>query len=158
MSTRGWGNPTVYDQILCYMVEAGEETREIPTVGYWQEPNGTQPAPDGTEGSCSEPGGNNTIVVFATDETDVMAVTLKELIEEQRKNPLGRILTDQQGDTGKPLKLDHNGCIVRRSSLDGSLQNVVSCSPRQHILHLSRYPRLAGHPGDTRVYYNVRRR
>lgn len=124
------------DEIPCYMVEAGEVTRESPTAGCWEEPNAKQLAPTDTAGSCPEGGVKNTIEVLATEETDLMPVTIQGSIEEQEIDALRRIITDQLGDTGKTSKLGHNGCIVRRSSVDGSLQKVVPRSPRQRILYL----------------------
>lgn len=132
----------MYDEIPCYMVERGKATRKIRTVCRWEERNGKTISPTGSEGSSPAARGKDRIAVLAMEETDVVPVTNQELIEEQGNDPLGKILTEQLGETGKPFKLDQNGHIVRRSWLEGSLQKKIPRSLRQRILYLPHNPRL----------------
>lgn len=78
--------------------------------------------------------------VLTLEETEVMTLTISDLIAEQFKDPVRKTIEDQVVETGKPFGLDQNVCTLRRSSLDGSLQKVVRIAPRQTLLHLRQHP------------------
>lgn len=61
------------------------------------------------------------------------------------------------GDSGSEFDYDHYGFLVRKSKLDCALQRVVPSALKSRLLYLSHYPRLAGHPGGTRLYLTLRR-
>ncbi|CAN8075930.1 unnamed protein product [Agarophyton chilense] len=94
--------------------------------------------------------------ILAQEETNVMPVTREEFLREQAQDAYCRTLADQIGFKGSPFDVDHNGYIVRRSTLDGSLQKVVPKALRPRFLYLAHYPRLSGHLGATRMYYTLR--
>ena len=97
------------------------------------------------------------VTAFAVEEKEVMPVTVEELIAEQAKDEYCRSVAESVGKRSSSFAYDRNGVLVRKSRLDGTLQKVVPESLRARILYLSHYPRLAGHPGGTRMYYTMRR-
>ena len=52
---------------------------------------------------------------------------------------------------------ESDGLICRKSVLDGRRQIVVPKKLREHVLALAHLPRLAAHPGSSRMYQNLRR-
>jgi transposase InsO family protein len=53
---------------------------------------------------------------------------------------------------------DDQGLLVRKAPLDGVRQIVVPAVLRPRLLHLEHFPKVAGHPGTTRMFRSLRRR
>jgi Integrase zinc binding domain len=54
--------------------------------------------------------------------------------------------------------VDDHGLLVRRAHLDGSRQIVIPAVLRSRLLHLEHFPKVAGHPGMTRMFRSMRKR
>jgi Integrase zinc binding domain len=53
--------------------------------------------------------------------------------------------------------VDDRGLIVRLDPKTGRTQICIPKSLRERIMTLGHYPQIAGHPGGTRMYQNIRR-
>jgi Integrase zinc binding domain len=96
-------------------------------------------------------------MAYAADEVLPQALQLEELIAEQAQDVECREFADL---CGQNTVFDHNdaGLLVLKAPLDGSEQIVVPAALRPRLLHLEQYPRVAGHPGVSRMFRSLRRR
>jgi hypothetical protein len=96
-------------------------------------------------------------MAYAADEVLPKTLQLEELIAEQAQDAECREFADL---CGQNTVFDHNdeGLLVRKAPLDGSEQIVVPATLRPRLLHLEHYPRVAGHPGVSRMFRSLRRR
>lgn len=85
-----------------------------------------------------------------------MKINMGEFLEAQRTDALCQELAYHQGRKESHFRLDHHDFIVGRSSLYRALQKVVPERLRKRLLYLVNFPRLAGHPRSTRMYYTLR--
>jgi Integrase zinc binding domain len=90
------------------------------------------------------------------DEVLPLALQLDETRREQAADPWCRTLISSR-DAYSLFDLNDTGIVVRKAPLDGAEQIVVPPSLRPRILHLEHFPRVAGHPGVTRMFRSIRR-
>ena len=112
-------------------------------TGYWYDDEVTEGIP--------------AVLTMAREETNVMPISLAEFLHERATDPFCQAVAQQVGTWKSKLDYDRYGLLVRKSPLEGALQRVVPKSLLDRLLYLSHYPRLAGHPGGTRMYYTLRR-
>jgi Integrase zinc binding domain len=95
-------------------------------------------------------------MAYAADDVLLQTVQLEELIAEQAQDAECREFSDLFGQN---TVLYHNdeGLLVRKAPLNGSEQIVVLAALRPRLLHLEHYPRVAGHPGVSRMFCALRR-
>lgn len=72
--------------------------------------------------------------------------TLVTLIREQQKEVFCQTTTAQIGHANSTFSYNSVRLLVRRSTVDGAIQIVVSQSLGQRILRVSYYPPIAGYP------------
>ena len=86
-------------------------------------------------------------------------LTIEEIAEEQRVDYFCQtVLARQSESRDSTFFEDHQGVLKRRHSLDPNIVQVVV--PRTlcaRLLSLCHIPAIAGHPGQTRMYYALRR-
>ena len=84
--------------------------------------------------------------VFALRETDqnVMPITVDEFLQAQAEDNFCQSKANSVGEPGSQFDYDQYGFLVRKSTLDGSLQRVVPRSLRARVLYLGHYPALSG--------------
>ena len=82
---------------------------------------------------------------------------MEEFLLEQAEDPFCRAAAETVGNPDSRYDVDRYGFLVHKSPLDGTLQRVVPKRLRAKILFLAHHPRLAGHPGGTKIYYTLRR-
>ncbi|CDF40922.1 unnamed protein product [Chondrus crispus] len=104
-----------------------------------------------------DPGRAEHAFAVIPEERDVSSVTVEEFLREQAEDPFCRAAAETVGNPDSRYDVDRYGFVVRKSPLDGTLQRVVPKRLRAKILYLAHHPRLAGHPGGTRMYYTLRR-
>jgi hypothetical protein len=96
-------------------------------------------------------------VVAVTEEVLPQALQTEELIREQTRDKEGKAFAALAG-SDNIFDYDDEGLLVRLAQLDGMRQIVVPASLRPRLLHLEHFPRVAGHPGSTRMFRSLRRR
>ncbi|CDF39905.1 unnamed protein product [Chondrus crispus] len=134
----------VDDEVPCFAVQWQEEEHN-PRQGtvHWETP--------------VDPGRVEHAFAVIPEERDVSPVTVEEFLREQAEDPFCRAAAETVGNPDSRYDVDRYGFVVRKSPLDGTLQRVVPKRLRAKILYLAHHPRLAGHPGGTRMYYTLRR-
>lgn len=98
-------------------------------------------------------------VLAATTQTEdvlPLALQLEEIRREQAADPWCRTLISSC-DADSLFDLNDAGILVRKAPLDGVEQIVVPPTLRPRLLHLEHFPRVAGHPGVTRMFRSLRR-
>jgi RNase H-like domain found in reverse transcriptase/Integrase zinc binding domain/Integrase core domain len=90
------------------------------------------------------------------DEVLPLALQLEEIRHEQAADTWCRTLILSR-DAYSLFDLNAAGILVRKAPLDKAEQIVVPPSLRHRILHFEHFPRVAGHPGVTRMFRSIRR-
>jgi hypothetical protein len=93
-------------------------------------------------------------MAYAAEEVLPQILQLEDLIAEQAQDAECREFADL---CGQNTVFDHNyaGLLVRNAPLDGSEHIVVQAALRPRLLHLEHYPRVAGHPGVSRMFRSL---
>ena len=88
-----------------------------------------------------------------------LPITRDELIEAQREDAFCQTILTRQSETQDAAFFEgHDGLLRRRNPHDEErTQIVVPASLRPWLLELTHHHVLAGHPGQTRMYYTLRR-
>ena len=84
-------------------------------------------------------------------------VAPEEFLAAQKDDAYCRDTAQTVGQPGSAFNFDRDGILVRRSTLDGSIQKVVPDSLRSTILSLAHDSPAAGHPGAIKMYETMRR-
>lgn len=84
------------------------------------------------------------------------ASTLEEFLEAQTDERFCREQSESVGDPQSCFDYDQHGILARKAKLIGALQKVVPESLSHRLLHIAYYPVLAGHPGETQMYYTLK--
>lgn len=87
----------------------------------------------------------------------VQLLSIAEFVEAQRADSLCGRLTATAGEPGTQFDTNKNGILVRRASIDGSIQKFVSVKLRQVVLYDAQNPVAAAYPGSRRTYDPLRR-
>ena len=128
--------------MICAAMARGEQNSRQGTV-HWENP--------------VDPGEAEHAFVVTPEERDVSSVTVEEFLRKQAEVPFCRVAAETVGNPYSRFDVDQYGFLVRKYSFGGTLQPVVLQRLRAKILYLAHHPRLAGHPGGTRMYYTLRR-
>ena len=92
------------------------------------------------------------------EDSNFEPITVDELVREQSKDEFciskRKDLTD---NWYSPFKEDESGLLIRVSNLDGAQQIVIPRTLRNRLLHISHYPKQAGHPGGRKMFYTMRK-
>ena len=88
-------------------------------------------------------------------ERDAAYILVEEFLPVQAEDAFCRLATVTVGTPNSKFDIDRYVFLVRRSPLDETLQRVVPTRLRPRVLYLAHHPRLAGHPGATRMYYTL---
>ncbi|CAN8070204.1 unnamed protein product [Agarophyton chilense] len=145
LNTSGLETEPVDDDIPCFLVSSHQNGTGEHLEGCWDLPE---------EGALRNT--DMATQILAIEETNVMPVTREEFLREKAQDAYCRTLADQIRFKGSLLDVDHIGYIMRRSTLDGSLQKVVPKALHTRVLYLAHYSQLSGHPGATRMYYTLK--
>ena len=98
--------------------------------------------------------------ITATTEAEVTEplapLSLEEICGEQMKDDLCKKLRRRGGNDPRYVENRH-GILCRRSPLDNLEQIVLPEALRRPALLLAHYPRIAGHPGGSRMFQILRR-
>ena len=88
----------------------------------------------------------------------VSALTLEEILEEQRKDAYVQHITKliEQNEI-KIYKINEQGVLVRIYPIDLVEQIFLPKPLRERVLYLAHHTTVAGHPGGTRMYSTLRR-
>ena len=136
----------VDDEVPCFAVQ-------------WQE-EGENPSRRGTVQWVPPPyrsDGDDYALAVTPEERDISPISIEEFLQEQAGDPFCQSAAETVGEPASDYDVDRYGFLVRKSPLDGTLQRVVPKRLRAKVLYLAHHPRLAGHPGGTRMYYTLRR-
>lgn len=104
-------------------------------------------------------------VAIAEDESPELiaegplALTLEELVEAQKADEFSQTVLHRQSERSDSRFFeDHQGLLRRKHPTDPAcLQIVLPETLRPRLLRLAHYAKLAGHPGQTRMYETLRR-
>ena len=80
---------------------------------------------------------------------------MEEFPRNQAEDLFCRGAAETVGTPDARFDVDRYGFLVRKSRIDGTLQQVVPKRLKARILYLAHHPGLGGHPGGTRVYYTL---
>ena len=150
MPTAAGDQRKLEDDIPCLAILPNPmtETDPTPVGGLWD-----------TEGEC--PFVENvkvlTLAEEGGEESDIVPITVEEFLQAQATDSFCQEKAKAVGDSDSQFDYDRYGLLVRKAPLDGALQRVVPKALRARLLYLTHYPRLAGHPGGTRMYLTLRR-
>lgn len=85
-------------------------------------------------------------------------LTIEEILREQQNDSFCiATRARMEKETDIPFIELQNGLLARRAKLDNAEQIVLPKSLQERALYFAHYPVLAGHPGGTRMYHNLRR-
>lgn len=90
-------------------------------------------------------------------EPEITPITTEEFVQAQLRDTFWKSVPSEVGKTATTLHLDRDGVLCTPASLDGSIQRVVPASLKDRVIYLVHYPRLAGHPGETKIYQTLQR-
>ena len=141
--TDGGDTEPVDDEVSCFAVQCDEGSEALLENVHWDLP---QDRPDGCHA-----------LAIAPEESDAASVSVEEFLCAQAEDAFCRFAAETVGTPNSKFDMDRYGFLVWKSPLDGTLQRVVPTRLRPRVLYLSHHPRLAGHPGATRMYYTLRR-
>ena len=96
-------------------------------------------------------------LAITPEERDAASISVREFLRAQAEGAFCRFTAETVGTPNSKFDIDRYKFLVRKSPLDGTLQRVVLTRLRPQVLYLAHHPRLAGHPGATRMYYTLRR-
>ena len=149
LPTEGETKTSIDEEIPCFVVleTTLEETDPISPMGL----AGLFYDPDDQFVECPE------VLALVDNDAPADPIPIEEFLEEQSKDPFCKAKAETVGEANSNFDYDRYGFLVRRSPLDGALQRVVPKSLQARVLHAAHYPRLAGHPGGTRMYLTLRR-
>lgn len=85
------------------------------------------------------------VKVFANVETEVLSITIEELLKKPKRYVSFKEAPATVGHTPFLSDITRDGVLVRRVPLDEALDNIVPINLRARMLYLSHYPRLTGH-------------
>ena len=149
LPTDGDDRRPIEDEIPCFLVSDGTPTLETtnprPLSDIWDE----IPNDDYVE--------NPEVLALSETDPDVTPITTEEFMAAQSNDAFCKTQAGTVGQPGSQYDYDRHGFLVRKSRFDGALQRVVPHSLRARVLYSAHYPRLAGHPGGTRMYMTLRR-
>ncbi|CDF38306.1 unnamed protein product [Chondrus crispus] len=143
LRTDGGDTTPVDDEVSCFVVQSQEGSASLLGKVHWDL---TQDRPDGFY-----------VLAVTPEERDVSSISVANFLREQADDAFCRAAADTVGEPNSKFDVDRYGFLVRKSPLDGTLQRVVPNRLRPRVLYLAHHPRLAGHPGGTRMYYTLRR-
>ena len=85
-------------------------------------------------------------------------LTIEELLEEQKEDEFFQEAPAPLANNPECQYFeDHHGLICRRAQKGNAGQIILPKTLRRQALPLAHYPRLAGHPGGSRMYQTLRR-
>ena len=96
-------------------------------------------------------------VVVKHDEEDFEPIDCEELMKEQQLDVYCQSLLQRMEKIESEYSVDDRGLMVRRDPKTDRTQIYIPESLRERIMTLGHYPQIAGHPGGTRMYQNLRR-
>ena len=83
-------------------------------------------------------------------------LTIKERLEEQKEDEFCQEARARLANNPEcPYFEDHHGLICRRAQKDNAEQIILPKTLRRTALLPGNYPRLAGHPGGSRMYHTA---
>ena len=144
-----------------------EEDDEVIDLPVWDGETPEETFDDDLDETADEPSDvfdfNN---VFDEDGTQPriadtpLPVTRAEVIDAQRTDDFCQTVLARQSETKDSKFFEDEGGILRRKNPHHPEypQIVVPASLRPRILSLAHYHKLAGHPGQSRMYYTMRQR
>ena len=152
-------------EIPCFLVEEDKTCQRSPNPHVSLEQDTSEGSPDtwttddwDDSDPCMAVEEGQGIPQEGPEDVDVSPITIEELILAQAEDDLcKRLRRKLERDSTKRYFEDERGLVVRVSPLDGAKQIVAPESLRQKILYMSHFPRLAGHPGGTRMFNTIRR-
>ena len=99
--------------------------------------------------------------VFLTRRDDMLCpISIDEMLSEQAADEYcqwARREMDRDTQGKSPFAINQHGILIRRSTLDGSLQVVVPLSLRRRLLDIAHFAPTSGHPGRAKLYQTMRR-
>ena len=98
---------------------------------------------------------NPELFALVQEQTNVTPIAVEEFLREQASDPYCKRVAETVRIPGSQFEYNHQGYLLRKSSLDGALQKVVPLSLRSRVLYLSHYPRFSGHPGDIKNFLTL---
>ena len=97
-------------------------------------------------------------LAITPEERDAASISVEEFLSAQAEDAFCRFAAETVGTPTSKFDIDRYSFLVRKSPLDRTLQRVVPTQLRPRVLYLAHHPRLAGHLGETRMYYTLRRK
>ena len=96
--------------------------------------------------------------VLATEVAGHLQPLTREeiLFAQQDDDDVKKLKTKWSLDPKQPYLKNEHGLFCRRAPSDGAIQIVLPVSLRERVLLLAHYPRIAGHPGGSRMYQTLR--
>ena len=138
----------VDDEVPCFVVQVSRQEPDVGPVDIdWALP---------TERSIKNARERPQALAVTPERTDISSLSVEEFIQAQAADEFCIHADRTVGEPGSKYDVDRYGFLVRRSPLDGTLQRVVPKRLRAKVLYLAHHPRLAEHPGETRMYYTLR--
>ena len=139
----------VDDEVSCFVVQVLIQEPDVGPVDIdWAPP---------TERSIKNARERPQALAVTPEQTDVSSLSVEEFIQAQAADEFCIRAARTVGEPGSKYEVDRYGFLVWKSPLDGTLQRVVRKRVRAKGLYLAHLPRLAGHPGGTRMSYTLRR-
>jgi RNase H-like domain found in reverse transcriptase/Reverse transcriptase (RNA-dependent DNA polymerase)/Integrase zinc binding domain/Integrase core domain/Chromo (CHRromatin Organisation MOdifier) domain len=96
-------------------------------------------------------------VVVQADEPNLEPISVEEFAAAQREDEFCRAVLDTETGSLSAACFNDSGLISRRDPRTDRSQICVPESLRGRVMSLTHHPKIASHPGGTRMYQNLRR-
>jgi hypothetical protein len=106
---------------------------------------------------CEELENDVPCVLVKHEEEDFEPIDCEQLMKEQQSDDYCQSILQMMVEIETEYSVDDRGLIVRLDPKTGRTQIYIPESLRERIMTLGHYPQIAGHPGGTIMYQNLRR-
>ena len=138
LRTDGGDTESVDDEVPCFAVQYDEGSEALLDKVHRDLP---QDCPDVCHALAITP-----------EERGAASISVQEFLRAQAEKAFCRFAAETFGAPNSKFDIGRYGFLFGKSPLDATLQRVVPTRLRPRVLYLVHYPRLAGHPGATRMY------
>jgi hypothetical protein len=96
-------------------------------------------------------------VLVQKEDPEIAPITIEEFIERQKEDDFCQSFLKEDANFQNGSFLDEHGLVCRENGKTGRSQIYVPKSLRERVMTLAHFPKIACHPGSTRMYQNLRR-
>ena len=138
LPTGGGDVAEIEDEIPCFAVVEDPEEESTDSDYHLLCTSGEVANLDGTPW-------NPEVFALLQEQTDVTTIPVEEFLREQASDPYCKRVAEIIGIPGSQFEYNHQGYLLRKSPLDGTLQKFVPLALRPRVLSIA-LPSILGSP------------